>query len=44
MSKQTTHTVSDSDRDYALTLFTSLSPEQQREIISLAAAAAASPQ
>mgnify|MGYP005756354881 CR=1 FL=1 len=44
MSNQTNRTVSDSDRDYALNLFASLPPEQQREIIALAAAAAASPQ
>lgn len=43
MSNQTTRNVSDSDRDYALTLFASLSPEQQREIIALAAAVSASP-
>lgn len=43
MSNQTTRNVSDSDRDYALNLFASLSPEQQREIIALAAAALASP-
>lgn len=43
MSNQTTRTVSESDRDYALSLFASLSPVQQREIIALAAAAAASP-
>ena len=43
MSNQTNRTVSDSDRDYALNLFASLSPAQQREIIALAAAASASP-
>lgn len=43
MSNQTNRTVSDSDRDYALNLFASLSPEQQREIIALAAAVSASP-
>lgn len=44
MSNQTNRTVSDSDRDYALTLFASLSPEQQREIMALAVSALASPQ
>lgn len=43
-STQTTRTVSDSDRDYALDLFAALSPADQQEIISLAAAALASPQ
>ena len=44
MSTQTTPTVSDSDRDYALDLFASLPPADQQEIIALAAAALASPQ
>jgi len=44
MSSQTTRTVSDSDTTYALDLFASLSPADQAEIISLAAAALASPQ
>lgn len=43
MSSQTNRSVSDSNRDYALNLFASLSPEQQREIIALAAAVSASP-
>ena len=34
MSTQTTRTVSDSDRDYALDLFASLSPADQAEIIA----------
>ena len=44
MSNQTTRTVSESDRDYALELFASLSPAEQAEIIALAVSAAASPQ
>lgn len=43
MSNQTTRTVSESDTAYALDLFFSLSPADQAEIISLAAAALASP-
>lgn len=45
MSSQITNrTVSDSDTTYALDLFVTLSPADQAEIISLAAAALASPQ
>lgn len=44
MSNQTTRTVSESDTAYALDLFVTLSPADQAEIISLAAAALASPQ
>lgn len=45
MSSQTTNrTVSDSVHDYALDLLVTLSPADQAEIISLAAAALASPQ
>jgi len=43
MSTQTTRTVSDSDRDYALDLFASLSPADQAEIIALAVSALTSP-
>ena len=43
MSNQITRTVSDSDRDYALDLFASLSPADQAEIIVLAVSALASP-
>ena len=43
MSTQTTRTVSDSDRDYALDLFASLSPADQAEIIALAVSAVTSP-
>ena len=44
MSNQTTRTVSESDTAYALGLFSSLSPADQAEIISLAVSALASPQ
>jgi len=44
MSNQTARTVSESDRDYALELFASLSPADQAEIIALAVSAVASPQ
>lgn len=44
MSNQTAHNVSESDTTYALDLFASLPPADQAEIISLAAAALASPQ
>lgn len=44
MSNQINRTVSESVHDYALDLFAALSPADQQEIISLAAAALASPQ
>ena len=44
MSSQVSTSVSDSVRDYALSLFESLPPAEQWELIALAAAALASQQ
>lgn len=44
MSSQTTRSVSESDTAYALSLFSSLSPADQAEIMALAVSALASPQ